>query len=156
MILAFTATKWFSGNLEGIRENRKGKSSKTAPCLEWGVGLVLFVWCHGWAVIGAGMSSGAPAAQSLCQLCVSQGVGMGDGRRARYLKYFFAFKESKKGCCLNVSILESIFLHLQVKSLPLPKYPGIVKISPPRHHRIMGRTMVFIIMSAHTHKYVQF
>lgn len=97
MILAFTATKWFSDNLEGIRENRKGESSRQLHVWDRGVGLVLFVWCHGWAVIGAGMNSGAPAAQWLCQLCVLKGVGMGDGRRARYIKYFFAFKESKNG-----------------------------------------------------------
>lgn len=30
-------------------------------------------------------------------------------------------KSQKMGRCLNVSILESIFLHLQAKSLPLPK-----------------------------------
>lgn len=77
-----------------------------------GVSLVLFVWCHGWAVIWAGMNSGAPAAQWLCQLCASQ-------RRwemSKVPQVFLCFQSQKMRRCLNRSMLESIFLHLQVKS----------------------------------------
>lgn len=36
------------------------------------------------------------------------------------------------------------------------RYPGIVKISHPRQHEIMGRIVVFIILHAHTHIHVHF
>lgn len=80
-----------------------------------------WVWCCLFGAMG-GQWLELAGIQLLLQLsdsanCVSYS---GAGRRARCLQYFLAFKESKNGTLFKC-MLESIFLHLQVKSLPLPK-----------------------------------
>lgn len=74
-----------------------------------GVGLVLSVWCCGWALTGAGVNSGAPAAQWLCQLCVLQRSWDGRQEKSKVPKYFFALKESKNGTLFKYEYVRIYF-----------------------------------------------
>lgn len=106
-----------SGRNQREQKTRVLKDSSMSGIRGW-------VWCCLFGAMG-GQWLELAWIQVLLQLsdsanCLSyRGVGMGDEQGT--LNASLLSKTQKMGCCLNISVIESIFLHLQVKSLPLPK-----------------------------------